>query len=311
MLLMLSYTLIYASILMLVAYGGMVSERSGIVNLGLEGIMVIGALSGTLVMRALPGTFPAAFLIVVLASAAAGCLFSLLLAVSAVSFNADQTLVGTAMNMLATAAAAVIARTNNMAADPNDVSANVSFGANKTMLTVPIGSVELNCFFFIALIAMLLFFVIFKKSRFGLRLVACGEHPHAAASVGIAVRKMRYAGVMISGILGGIGGIAYVTASVSEWNFENGVAGFGFLALAVMIFGKWRTFSIALAAVLFGALRAISNVYPSFSFLESLSIPSALYNILPYVICLVILVLFSGKSSAPRSAGIPYTEIQE
>jgi simple sugar transport system permease protein len=124
--------------------------------------------------------------------------------------------------------------------------------------------------------------------------------------VGINVFKMRYAGVLISGLLGGLGGLVYITAGVSEWKFENGVAGFGFLALAVMIFGGWKPQRIAVAALLFGFFRALSNVYTGFSFLSRLNLPSTVYNMLPYIISLVVLVIFSKNSAAPKAEGIPY-----
>ena len=138
--------------------------------------------------------------------------------------------------------------------------------------------------------------------------MACGEHPQAADSVGINVYKMRWAGVLISGVLGGLGGICYILAGVSEWKFENGVAGFGFLALAVMIFGQWKPVRIGLAALLFGFFRALSNVYFGFDFLVSLNIPGSVYNMMPYVISLLVLALTSKKSRAPKAEGIPYDQ---
>ena len=122
----------------------------------------------------------------------------------------------------------------------------------------------------LAVILLVLAWFVLYKTKFGLRLQSCGEHPQAAASVGISVYKMRYAGVMISGALGGLGGLVYITAGVSEWKFENGVAGFGFLALAVMIFGGWKPTKIALAALLFGLFRSLSNVYTGFPLLNNL-----------------------------------------
>ena len=136
--------------------------------------------------------------------------------------------------------------------------------------------------------------------------MACGEHPQAADSVGINVYKMRYAGVLISGALGGLGGIIYVTCGVSEWKFEYGVAGFGFLALAVMIFGQWKPTRIALAGLLFGLFRALSNVYSGIDILAALNLPSAIYNMMPYIISLLVLALTSKKSRAPKAEGIPY-----
>ena len=160
----------------------------------------------------------------------------------------------------------------------------------------------------IALIALIAAYVTLYKTRFGLRMMACGEHPQAADSVGINVYKMRWAGVLISGVLGGLGGICYILAGVSEWKFENGVAGFGFLALAVMIFGQWKPVRIGLAALLFGFFRALSNVYFGFDFLVSLNIPGSVYNMMPYVISLLVLALTSKKSRAPKAEGIPYDQ---
>ena len=225
MTLLVQYTLIYASVLILVALGGCFAEHSGVINLGLEGIMIMGALGGALTLKYLCAAWqgvPAIVLILsaVLVAALVGLIYSLLLS------------------------------------------------------------------------------------------VACGEHPQAANSVGISVYKMRYAGVMISGVLGGIGGIAYITAGVSEWKFEGGVAGFGFLALAVMIFGQWKPTRIALAALLFGLFRALSNVYSGIGFLANLNISSSIYNMMPYVISLIVLAFTSKKSRAPKAEGIPYDKGQ-
>ena len=308
MALLIQYTLIFASVLMLVALGGCFSEHSGIINIGLEGIMVIGALGGALMMRYLPEGTSAAVMIVTVCMAAilAGALYSLLLAVAAINFNADQTIIGTAMNMLGTALATVIVKALNMAVDPSDVSSTIQYVDQKKAFYFNIGSLELSWFMVIAAVLLVASHVILYKTRFGLRLCACGEHPQAADSVGINVYKMRYAGVIISGILGGLGGIVYITSGVSEWKFENGVAGFGFLALAVMIFGQWKPVNIALAALLFGLMRALSNVYVAFDFLAGLPIPGTVYNMLPYIISLVVLIFTSKKSRAPKAEGIPY-----
>ncbi len=308
MALLIQYTLIFASVLMLVALGGCFSEHSGVINIGLEGIMVMGALGGALMMRYLPdGTaVPVMILMVCLAAVLAGALYSLLLAVAAVNFNADQTIVGTAMNMLGTAAATVIVKALNVAANPNDVSSTIQYVEQKKAFYFNVGNLELSWFMIIAVALLVISHIILYKTRFGLRLCACGEHPQAADSVGINVYKMRYAGVIISGILGGLGGIVYITSGVSEWKFENGVAGFGFLALAVMIFGQWKPMNIALAALLFGLMRALSNVYVAFPLLAGLNIPGTVYNMLPYIISLLVLIFTSKKSRAPKAEGIPY-----
>ena len=309
MILLIQYTLIFASVLLLVALGGCFAERSGVINIGLEGIMVIGALGGALVMKFLPVSAgaPAMVLLTILASALFGMVFSLLLAVAAINFKADQTITGTAMNMLATAGATVAVKAMNTAASGgNDVSSDIAYTHAKDLFIVRMGSFEFNWFMLVAVICLVVSFVALYKTRFGLRLRACGEHPQAADSVGINVYKMRYAGVLISGLLGGLGGIVYITAGVSVWKFENGVAGFGFLALAVMIFGAWHPLKIALAALLFGFFRALGNVYSGFDFMMALNIPSVVYNMLPYIISLVVLAFTSKKSRAPKAEGIPY-----
>ena len=311
MILLLQYTLIFASVLMLVALGGCFAERSGVINIGLEGIMVIGALGGALVMKFLPvsaGVLPMVGL-TILVSALFGVLFSLFLAVAAISFKADQTITGTAMNMLATAGATVAVKAMNTAASGgNDVSSDIAYTHAKDLFMIHIGRFETSWFILVAAICLVLSYVVLYKSTFGLRLRSCGEHPQAAASVGISVQKMRYAGVLISGLLGGLGGIVYITAGVSVWKFENGVAGFGFLAMAVMIFGAWHPLRIALAALLFGFLRALGNVYSGFDLLTALNIPSVVYNMLPYIISLVVLAFTSKKSRAPKAAGVAYDQ---
>ena len=308
MILLTQYTLIFASILILVALGGCVSEHSGVINLGLEGIMVIGALGGALVMKYLPaGTSP--FVIVILtmmAAIVAGTVYSSLLAVACINFKADQTIIGTALNLLGVAAATVAVKAINIAEDPNNTSSEIVYREGRQAFLTDIGGFELNVFMIIAFVVLIGIAVMLYKTRVGLRLMACGEHPQAADSVGINVYKMRWAGVLLSGALGGLGGIVYITAGVSQWMFENGVAGFGFLALAVMIFGQWKPKHIAWAALLFGFFRALGNVHSGFDFLKALDLPSGVYNMLPYAVSLIVLAFTSKRSRAPKAEGIPY-----
>ena len=311
MVLLIQYTLIFASVLMLVALGGCFSEHSGIINLGLEGIMVLGALGGALVMNLLPSMPPVLMVLVTAVCAVIfSMLYSCLLGVAAIRFRADQTLIGTAMNMLATAASTVFVSAYNASINPDNTSSTLQYIQQKNAFIIRIGGFEFNWFMLFAVIILAIAWFVLYKTRFGLRLRACGENPQAADSVGINVHKMRWAGVLISGALGGLGGIVYILAGVSEWKFEVGVAGFGFLALAVMIFGQWKPTKIALAAVLFGFFRALSNVYTGFPFLANLGIPSTIYNMMPYIISLVILAFTSKNSKAPKAEGIPYDKGQ-
>ena len=311
MILLLQYTLIFASVLILVALGGCFAEHSGVINLGLEGIMIMGALGGALTMRYVPNTAPAIVMLlaVIVVSALVGMVYSCLLAVASINFKADQTLVGTALNLLGTAGATVIVKAINTAANPDDVSSIVQYGGAKSALLVSIGSFEFNWFMLVAFIALVFAYVTLYKTRFGLRLMACGEHPQAADSVGINVYKMRYAGVLLSGALGAIGGLAYIVPPVQTWNFEVGVAGAGFLALAVMIFGQWKPFNICGAAMFFAVFKSLANIADS-TFLAQLHWSSNIYNMMPFVASMVILAFTSKNSMAPKAEGIPYDKGQ-
>ena len=300
MLLLIKYTLLYGIVLMLVALGGMFSEHSGIINIALEGIMVIGGVAGVLTLTMLPAEMPV-FLVVlisVLVAALAGMVYSLLLAFASINLKADQTIGGTALNLLATAIAVVIAKYFSESG-----SAKLNY-TNRPFL-FSIGGLELSIFVPLGIILLIISYVVLYKTRFGLRLRACGEHPQAADSVGINVYRMRYAGVLISGFLGGVGGLAYVIPSVQTWNFEVGVAGTGFLALAVMIFGQWKPFNIFGAAMFFAVFKSLANIADS-TVLAQLGWSSNIYNMMPFIASMVILAFTSKNSQAPKAEGIPY-----
>ena len=306
MFLLLKYTLLYAVVLMLVALGGMFSERSGVINIALEGIMAIGGLAGILVLVLCGGTLSPSALVVVsiLASAIAGMLYSLLLGFSAITLKADQTIGVTALNMLATAAAVVIVKAyNNSAAGSGSASSKLTYSNSPFIFTA--GKLTYNVFLIIGIVILIVAYVFLFKTKYGLRLRACGEHPQAADSVGINVYKWRYTGVLISGFLGGLGGFAYIVPSVSTWNFEVGVTGFGFLALAVMIFGQWKPFRIAAAAVFFAIFKSLANIADA-TFLANLHLSKNIYDMMPFIASMVILAFTSKNSQAPKAEGIPY-----
>ena len=300
MLLLVKYTLLYGIVLMLVALGGMFSEHSGIINIALEGIMVIGGLGGVLTVAMLQGTVPAWLLVVlsILVAALAGMVYALLLAFASINLKADQTIGGTALNMLATALAVILAKNYN-----GSTSSKVSY-TNGAFL-FKIGDLELSIFIPLGIVLLVISYIVMYKTRFGLRLRACGEHPQAADSVGINVYKMRYAGVLISGLLGGIGGMAYIIPSVQTWSFEVGVAGTGFLALAVMIFGQWKPVHIFGAAMFFAVFKSLANIADA-TFLAQLGWSSNIYNMMPFIASMIILAFTSKNSMAPKAEGIPY-----
>ena len=308
--LLLKYTLLYASVLALVALGGMFSERSGIINIALEGIMVVGGLAGVVAINVFNAAgIPVVLgvLLTILIAGLAGMLYSSLLAFSAVNLKADQTIGGTAQNLLATALAVVIAKRINGTDSPKiSYNSTTNQVLNNLDFSFQIGPLTLNWFIIIAVIALAAAWFVLYRTRFGMRLMACGEHPQAADSVGINVYKMRWYGVLISGLLGGIGGMAYIVPAVGDWNFEIGVAGMGFLALAVMIFGQWKPAGIAAAALFFAVFRAMANIFDSIAFLNALNWPKEIYNMMPFLASMIVLAFTSKKSHAPKAEGVPY-----
>lgn len=311
MTLLIKYTLIYGIVLMLVALGACYSERSGVINIAMEGIMVIGGVMGLLIMVMLPPAMPAVWKVTVtiLASAGAGLLYSSLLAFSAINLKADQTIGGTALNLLATALALVLVKryNNSMSGGTGTQSPKLNFTNSDFIFNI--GPITVNVFLFVGLVLLVVAMVVLYKTRFGMRLMACGEHPQAADSVGINVYRMRWAGVLISGFLGGIGGLAYIVPAVQTWNFEGGVMGMGFLAIAVMIFGQWRPGKIFLAAMFFAMFKALANIYDS-TFLSALNLTKEVYNMMPFLASMVILAFTSKNSRAPKAEGIPYDKGQ-
>lgn len=308
--LLLQYTLLYASVLALVAMGGMFSERSGIINIALEGIMVIGGLFGVVMINIMNAAGAPVFLgliVTILVSGIAGLIYSSLLAFSSINLKADQTIGGTALNLLASALAIVIAKRINGSDSPRIAySINTNKVLNNSHYSFKIGPLTLNWFIVVAIAFVVLAWFILYRTRFGMRLMSCGEHPQAADSVGINVYKMRWAGVLISGLLGGIGGMAYIVPAVGDWNFQSGVAGMGFLALAVMIFGQWKPLNIAAAALFFAVFRAMANIFDSIPFLSSLGWPREVYNMMPFIASMIVLAFTSKRSRAPKAEGVPY-----
>lgn len=306
-------TLPVAIPLLLVALGGMFSERSGVINIGLEGIMLSGAFLGCLFVYLIQGTGMNAQLILILAmiiAAVAGAIYSALLSFAAINMKADQTIVGTALNMLIPAAILLFSK---MKFNSDGVTTNVFFYVREVPVLSKIPVIG-DLFFkntyitvYIGLLLLAVAVVIYYKTRFGLRLRACGEHPSAADSVGINVHRMRWSGVTISGVLGGIGGFFYAVGVMDgNCNGHTGVAGFGFLALAVMIFGQWQPVKIAGAALLFAFLRTVAYSVPLIPFLSSLEINSAFYKMFPYIVTMIVLAFTSKNSRAPKAEGVPY-----
>ena len=335
-------TLLYAVPLMIVALAGVFAERSGIINLALEGIMIFGAFVGVLFVRLMQGTglFSGAYaarnwmamqaleLLAMLVAAVLGALFSLLLSFASVNLRADQTIGGTALNLMAPALVLFLIRSianqNTLGMTEGDAASwfmikKSTFGIDSSTNLGFLGETFLHKIYLATYVCIILFVVLsilLYKTRFGLRLRSCGENPQAADSLGINVYKMRYAGTTISGALAGMGGFVYALTTANCASTGD-VAGFGFLALAVMIFGNWKPLNIAGAALLFGLFKCIAASYASIDIngdgiflLANVGISSHVYRMLPYIITLIVLAFTSKKSRAPKAEGIPYDKGQ-
>ena len=331
-------TLIYAVPLMIVALAGVFAERSGIINLALEGIMIFGAFIGVLFVNLTQkaGVFAEAkaagdwvalqgfMVLAMLVAAIMGAVFSLLLSFASVNLKADQTIGGTALNLLAPALVLffirIIANQNTLQMAEGDSASwfmikKSFFGYGRGDEMGFFGSTFIDKTYLATYICILLFIILsilLYKTRFGLRLRSCGENPQAADSLGINVYVMRYAGTTISGALAGMGGFVYALTTANCASTGD-VAGFGFLALAVMIFGNWKPLNIACSALLFGLFKCIAASYTSIDIngdgvflLADLGISPHFYRMLPYLITLLVLAFTSKKSRAPKAEGIPY-----
>lgn len=302
-------TMFFAIPLLIVALGGMFSERSGIINIALEGIMVMGGFFGIGFIHLFENRMSGQLLLILafIIAGVSGGIFSLLHAFAAINLKADQTISGTALNLFAPAFVIFVAR---MLQGIQQIQFKDTFHITKVPVLgdIPVlgpllfrNSYITTYFgFAIAIISG----IVINKTRFGLRLRACGEHPQAADSVGINVYKIRYAGVIISGVLAGVGGLVFIVPTST--NFNASVAGYGFLALAVLIFGQWRTKRIFIAAFFFGIMKTFASAYSAIPVLKGLPISNEVYKMIPYIATLIILTFSSKNSQAPRAEGIPY-----
>lgn len=293
-----SITLMYSTPLALAAMGGVISERSGVVNIGIEGMMSIGALAGAAV-----GYFSGNPWLGLLFAGIAGGLMSLFHAVASITFRADQTVSGIALNLIGPGLALYLSRH--------------FFGGATLTLPVPkklpkifdsqhlqgtaFSNFNLDVTVILAAIVVTLTWFLLYKTKWGLRIRAMGEHPQAVDTLGVSVYKTRYFCVVLSGILAGLGGGTMTLAIISQFT-PTAISGQGFIALAAVIFGKWRPFGAYAACLLFGFSQALVVMLGG----GNLSVPSTLLAMIPYVLTIVMLILFVGRSSAPKASGVPY-----
>lgn len=304
-------TMFFSIPLLIVALGGVFTERGGVTNIALDGIMIMGAFTSILFINQMQDKISGQILLIlaIFISIVTGMIFSLLLAYSAINMKADQIIGGTALNMFAPAFAIYAARMMQT----NGVQ-QITFDNTFRISSVPIlGDIPIighlffrNCYIttYIGVFILIISIIVLYKTKFGLRLRACGEHPQAADSVGINVYKMRYAGVLISGALAGLGGLVFVIPTST--NFNATVSGYGFLALAVMIFGQWKPLRVLFAAFFFGFMKTVASAYSVIPLLSGLDIPSDVYKMIPFVATLIVLAFTSKSSQAPKAVAQPY-----
>jgi len=295
--------------LLIVALAGMFSERSGVTNIALDGMMIIGAFFGIVCLKEIQSSLHSqwALIISLLVGGFAGLLFAAAHAYASVNLKADQVISGTALNIFAPAFAIYIARVIQKVQQ-------VYFADEYMIVSVPVlGAIPVigpmffqKCYLttFIGIGILLVSSFVVYKTRFGLRLRACGENPAAADSAGVNVYRMRYAGVLISGFLGGLGGVVFIVPTSTSFNAD--VAGYGFLALAVLIFGQWRPGRILFASFFFGLMKTLSAAYASIPVLSSVGLPSGVYKMAPYIMTILVLIFTSKSSQAPKAVGTAY-----
>lgn len=299
------YAIAYTIPLLITALGGLFSERSGIVNIGLEGLMIVGSFTGALVIFVLHPILPgAAIWIGLLAAMVAGALFSLLHAFASINLNANQVISGTAINMIAGSLTVFLAR--NITGSGN-IRVDSLLRQDVPLITSvpvigPLFFTQTYATTWLVLLILLVSWFVLYNTAFGLRLRSCGEHPHAADSAGINVYWIRYIAVIISGAFSGLGGAVILVTYSGE--FTGSVAGLGFLALASLIFGQWKPLGILGATLFFGVASTIANVSQVVPALAM--IPGVILKVFPYIVTLIALVLFSKSSQAPRASGEPF-----
>ncbi|MGV8026192.1 MAG: ABC transporter permease [Anaerolineaceae bacterium] len=295
--------------LLVVALGGMFSERSGISNIALDGTMIVGAFCGTLFINQTQDVWSGQgqLLVALLIAGISGLLFMLLHAFASITLNASQIISGISLNLIAPALAIYLAR--------------VLFGYQRIMFSntflikkIPVlGDIPVigqllftNTYIhiWIGFLILVISYIVTFKTKFGLRLRACGENPFAADAVGINVRKMRYCGVLISGFLAGMGGLIFVVPTTTQ--FSGSVASYGFLAIAVLVFGQWKPYKILTASFLFALAKTIASSYTAIPALVALGWSSYIYKMLPYLFTIIMLVLTSNNPQEPKAVGKPY-----
>lgn len=306
-------TYIPATVLLMVALGGLFAEKSGVTNIALEGMMIIGGFAGIATLRTIEtlGWSPQILLLISLfVGATVGGLYAVLHAYASIQLKSNQIISATALNLFAPAIAIFTARIVQQGGSQIQFLTRFRIASIPLLSDIPIlGPLLFQRVFISFYIVIILFFVtkyILDKTKFGLRIKAIGENPHAADALGVNIYKYRFIAVVISGALAGMGGVIFVVTTSTEYAAT--VAGFGFLAIALLIFGNWRPGIILIGALFFGFLRTLGASYVVIPFLNNLGLPREFYVMMPYVMTLVVLAFFSKNSRSPKALGQIYDQ---
>lgn len=312
---MIVLTLIFSTPIIITAIGGMFSERSGVVNIALEGMMMIGgffAATSIVFLEQNEGWVgSSAPWLALLVGIIAGGIISIIHAYLSINLGSDQVISGTAINLLAGGLtiylSQIIFGQQRTQTFEGGFIKNTYGGLSKIPIIGPAFFTNIYPTVYLALFLVLVSWFVLYQTPFGLRLRATGEHPHAVDSMGINVYKMRYIGVILSGCFAGLGGAVMVLTFDTQYT-AGSIHGIGFIALAALIFGKWKPLGLLGASLFFGFSQILGIYATSFDFLSR--IPAEYFNAFPYVLTVIALVVFSGKAVGPRAAGEPYDKAQ-
>ena len=300
------YAIAYTIPLLIAALGALYSERCGVVNIGIDGLMIVGSFAGAFsIVKLQEAGTPGAIWIGLIIATIAGALFSLLHAFASINLNADQTISGTAINMMAGAITVFFARnltgSGNIGITTGIIPKDIPILCDIPVIG-PLLFTKTYATTWVVLIILAISSFVIYKTRFGLRFRACGENPHAVAAAGVSVYKIRYIGVLLSGAFSGLGGAIILVTYAGEFN--GSVSGLGFLAIAALIFGQWKPIGILGSTLFFGFAATVANVSQVIPQLDP--VPPVILKIFPYVVTLVALVVFSKSSQAPKASGQPF-----
>ncbi|HPX33181.1 MAG TPA: ABC transporter permease [Erysipelotrichaceae bacterium] len=296
--------------LLVVAVSAMFSERSGIIHMALEAVMIWSCMWGVLCLQWLDGIVVGQLrlIIALLFSGVMGIILTMLLGVASINLNANQTIVAQALNTFSPAFCIFFVRFLQTGSEHINIRNDFMINKIPLLSDIPIiGEMFFTKIYitnFIGIAIFIISAIVINKTRFGLRMCACGENPHAAESLGVNVQKYRYAALVIAGFIGGMGGLMYIIPVSTT--FSQTVNGYGFLAMSVLIFGQWRFKSLIGAAAFFALCMTISNSYSGIPFLAKLGFPEAFYKSLPFMLTLLALVFISKNDKAPKASGQPY-----